>query len=92
MSACGEGFRIWNQKHPGEYKLKSYNNKAHKKGVSCVASVSLNGIDIATAGRDGLIKLWNLEKGICVSQLPGHTQPVYELFSSTGITNSTTAA
>lgn len=67
VSGCGDGFRIWNQKKLGEFKLKSYNNKAHKKGISFVTSIGANGIDIATAGKDGLIKLWNMEKGICVT-------------------------
>jgi len=47
--------------------LKSYNNKAHKKGISFVTPIGANGIDIATAGKDGLIKLWNMEKGVCVT-------------------------
>ena len=47
-------------------ELKSYNNKAHKQGVSFITSVGSNNIDLATAGYDGLIKLWNIDKGICM--------------------------
>ncbi|EAS04039.1 WD domain, G-beta repeat protein (macronuclear) [Tetrahymena thermophila SB210] len=82
VSACGDGFRIWNQKKPGDYKLKSYNNKAHKKGISIIAAIGSSNVDIATAGKDGLIKLWNIEKGMCVNQLQGHTKAVYQLYFS----------
>lgn len=76
ISSCGDGFRIWNHVD-SEYKLKQYNNKAHRKGISALCSTGIEDVQIATAGNDGIIKLWNVEKGICTSILKGHENIVY---------------
>ena len=55
-----------------QFKFKYYNNRAHKKGISCVTAVNVNGIDFASAGKDGIIKLWSLESNTCISVIEEH--------------------
>ena len=46
--------------------MKSYNNRAHRPGISAIQAIENGEIDIATGGNDGLVKLWNIEKGTCL--------------------------
>ncbi|KRX07820.1 WD40-repeat-containing domain [Pseudocohnilembus persalinus] len=78
-----DGFKIYNFQNDLEngtiYKLKSYNNKAHRPGIVKICQIDSEEVDLATSGKDGLIKLWNIAKGICVRQLKGHNDCVYDL-------------
>ena len=57
---------------------------AHPGGVSAIA-ISPVGRTMATGGRDGLVKVWDLETGTELVTLTGATQPINSLtFSSDG--------
>ena len=80
ISTCGDGFRIFNYLGQGKFKLKSYNNKAHRAGISFLKLINNNNeIDMVTSGIDGLMKLWNLDKAICVGTLRGHSSFIYKM-------------
>ncbi len=72
IATNGDGFRIYNYDKINLLKLKSFNKKAHRPGVTFLQNINFNEIDIATGGNDGVIKLWNIEKGISIDSLKGH--------------------
>lgn len=54
------------------------NLAGHKRGVWDISFSQFEKI-LASAGGDGLIKVWNLEDGNCISTLEGHTGSVLKV-------------
>jgi WD40 repeat protein len=77
-------FNIKDENSPDTEQRESQDTKnsftGHEGDICCLSI--LNKDLIATAGRDSLIKLWNLASGECVGELNGHKDVVWSVLSA----------
>jgi WD40 repeat protein/predicted Ser/Thr protein kinase len=97
LASCSEDFtvRVWRidalvaspHREGGVIRLTECQVLSGHTDVVLAAAFHPDGTRLATAGRDGAIWLWDLERGEAVARLPGHTSYVWSLaFSPDGKT------
>ncbi len=70
--------RVWNEDHWNSERTPRYTIAAHEGMVRAIAAHPL-GLQFATAGEDGMVRVWTGSEGRLVTALAGHQGPVLDL-------------
>jgi COMPASS component SWD3 len=70
--------RIWNEETWNEQSKPQHTIAAHRGMVRAIAAHP-SGLQFATAGEDGLVRVWTGSEGRLVTALAGHRGPVLDL-------------
>ena len=70
--------RIWNTEYPGKqlHVLRSHTTNLFAKGAMTSIAISGDGRRVITGGLDQLVRVWDVESGVVLYTLKGHTGTV----------------